>query len=166
MPIPNENIMFLIDKALPLLKESGISYWLGRGVLGDFLENGELKCAHSDVDFHVWGKDQEILKKIMNPVFDNDKFKKIDEKHKLAFEKTSNGTVFLLEFMYLFDDENVGYVYHISCNKKCVCPKYCFPKNGGKTKKIGNRNIPIPSNIEEYFSQVYKNNQWREKYKN
>jgi hypothetical protein len=80
-PIPNENILRLIEKVVPLLNESGVEYWIGRGVLGDFLVNGKLKCQHSDVDFHIWEKDKEILKHKLIAEFKNDGFDIISNNH-------------------------------------------------------------------------------------
>ncbi len=163
--IPNKNILELIDKVMPLLKESGIPYWLGRGVLGDYLVNGELKCKHSDVDFHIWEKDKEILKQKIIPKFKGDGFDAIsNETYKLAFRKPIDKPEYFLEFMYIFEDTNPEIVYHETYGEKRRCPKQCFSKAENKTIKINNHEIPIPSCMEEYFSQIYNDKEWRKRY--
>jgi hypothetical protein len=164
--IPNENIFELIKKVKPLLDKYGVSYWLGRGVLGDFLANNTIKCKHSDVDFHIWGKDKEILKNILIPEFVKDNYDPIDRGHKLAFRKPIDEPKYFLEFMYLFPcEDDSRLVYHTANGKKCYCPATCFSEKENNFIEISNNKIRIPNNIEDYFRMVYEKDNWRDKYK-
>lgn len=166
MSIPNENIIFLTNKVKPLLDECRIPYWLGRGIVADILVNGEIKCKHSDVDFHIMAKDSTILKEKLIPEFEKEgDYITEDRKYKLAFYKPANNPSYYVEFPYIFEDENDSkVVYHESCGKKYYCLKECFNLEKVEKIKINEIEFRIPTPTEQYLRDIYNDDNWRVKY--
>jgi len=164
MSIKNKNVLSIIKKVKQILDTSNISYWLGRGVLGDLLVNKELKCKHSDVDFHILNEDRETLRSKLLPEFKNE-YEIDDKDYKLAFYKPIKNPEFYFEFPYIFNDPvNSNQVYHISCEKNRYCPKECFDIKKFNYIEIENIKVRIPTLTEEYFKNIY-DGQWKNRYK-
>lgn len=158
--ISSKNILFLIQKAIPILDECGIPFWLGRGVLRNFYINNEIGEENSDVDFHVWDRDKKILTKAFAPIFEKEGYKKDDPSYKLAFRKPDKNPEYYLEFMYLFcDKENPNIIYHerVGDNKR-YCPKICFSAQIRKFIEIKRNKIRVPAFTEQYLRGAYGEN--------
>lgn len=159
MPIPSENISYLIKKVKPLLNECEIPYWLGRGVLRNFYINKKIGDQQSDLDFHVWIEDSHILKQVLIPIFKKENFSVDDKEYKLAFYRPHGNHEFFIEFMYLFrEEENPEIVYHARAGtNKRYCPKACFSSEV-ELINIGDIGIRIPNFVEQYLRGIYGKN--------
>lgn len=157
--IPNENFVSLAHKINSLLKDRSFSYWLGRGMLRDFVANGNLKFQHGDLDFHVLAEDRDILRKYLIPILEKEGYSIEDKDYKLAFRKPFRNPDFYVEFPYIFQDEkNREFVYHIANGKKEVCKKECFFGDEGEFIELDGEKIRVPNNPEAYLEGVYGKN--------
>lgn len=159
MAISKNNIIYLLNKVVPLLKELNISWWLGRGVLRHFHLTREVGDKNSDLDFHIWDKDKQILREKLIPIFSTEGYTTHEPWYKLAFFKPSTDHEFFIEFMFLFEyADSPGLVYHSRDKDKKYAPKVCF--SNYKIIEIENIKLRIPVSVEQYFLGAYGPN-WK-----
>lgn len=166
MAIKRENILYVLNKVVPLLEELGIDWWLGRGVLRNFYLTKEVGDQNSDLDFHIWSGDKQNLKEKLEPIFSEKGYQVHAPEYKIAFYKPPTEHEFFVEFMLLFEDpDNSKLVYHARRNDKKYAPKSCF--SGYDIIQIENIKTRIPVKVESYFLGTYgpnwKNNSLNDK---
>lgn len=159
MAISRNNILYLLNKVVPLLEELGIHWWLGRGVLRNFYLTNDIGDKNSDLDFHIWDKDKQALKEKLMPIFTKEEYKIQEPWYKLAFYKPPEDHEFFVEFMLLFEDRNYPeVVYHSRNSDNKYAPKNCF--SGYENIQINDIRVKIPINVDQYFLGTYGPN-WR-----
>ena len=162
MAISRNNILFLLNKVVPLLEELGIQWWLGRGVLRNFYLTGKVGDKNSDLDFHIWDRNKQILREKLEPIFSSEGYTMDDFWYKIAFYKPKLPAQheFFVEFMLLFEDSNnQGLVYHSRDKEKKYARESCF--SNYDTIQINDTNVKIPVNVELYFLGTYGPN-WKD----
>jgi len=160
------NISGAISETLPLLNDTGIDYWLGRGVLRNLYIRGTIGRSNSDLDFHVWEEDSAKVKNKLFPFFGSIHSNLcVDERnYKLAFytpEKNKRHD-FFVEFMFLFRDSGGDFVYHerLEDGKKYANAE-CFSPNRLLYIQHNSQLIRVPALVDEYLLGTY-GPRWRE----
>src|SRR6185369_10023998 len=121
MDTPASNISALLHQIIPLLEELGVNFWLGRGVLRHWILQKEIGDKQSDLDFHIWEKDKDILKRLVKS-FAGYNFSTKHYKSTL----TNRDEKLQVEFMYLWNySANPNLVYHERRNGKFYFPADC-----------------------------------------
>lgn len=151
MHTPSANIIKLLSEVVPWLEESGIDYWLGRGVLRHWTLTKEIGDGQSDLDFHVWERDKNVLGKLQQ-FYSNYEFH--TRSYKTTFTNRENQSQ--IEFMYLWKyPANPDLVYHERDHGKY---KFYFPSEcvqSFEIIEIDGIKVRTPVHIEKYISGLY-----------
>lgn len=156
-------ILEALKTTIPLLDSTGVNYWLARGVLRNLYIRNKIGGSNSDLDFHIWKKDSEVVKAKLLPAFSAiyDDLEIQEKDYKLAFFTPVKVKFhdFFVEFMFLNPDDD--FVYHERMDGARYANAECYSSERHVYLQYNEQLIRIPALVEEYLFGTY-GPRWRE----